>query len=89
MVRENILNLNGPWQWDLGSGDKDNLVPPFNTTLSGTILARSRLPRLIVFFCWSVLRLFQPHELLTVVCSDSLPMQSVRQQHNQRISTWS
>ena len=49
MVRDNILNLNGPWQWDLGPGDREDPVPPFNTTLSGTILARSRLPRLLIF----------------------------------------
>ena len=49
MVRDNILNLNGPWQWDIGPDDKDDAVPPFNATLSGTILARSWLPGLLIF----------------------------------------
>ena len=47
MVRENILNLNGPWQWDVGPGDGDPVQPPFNTTLPGTILARCQLPHLL------------------------------------------
>ena len=47
MVRENILNLNGPWQWDVGPGDGEAMEPPFNTTLSGTILARCQLPHLL------------------------------------------
>ena len=38
LVRKEILYLNGVWQWEAASRDQDLPSPPFNTTLSGTIL---------------------------------------------------
>ncbi|KAK9836097.1 hypothetical protein WJX81_000830 [Elliptochloris bilobata] len=38
MVRDDILYLNGPWQWQAAPGDEEHPSPPFNATLSGTIL---------------------------------------------------